>query len=104
MKVLRNIIQESEQYYRDIKRKLERQILVLPKGSIKMRKIAGRPYYYHQYRDGAKVVHKYLGNARPEELIQKMKNRKSTQEEFKKVEEALKIKQRCKGRRRDKSR
>lgn len=104
MKVLENIIQESGQYYRDIKGKLERQILVLPKGSVKMRKIAGRPYYYHQYRDGEKVVHKYLGKARPEELIQQIKKRKSSQEELKKVKEALKIIQRSKGRRRDKSR
>lgn len=104
MKVLKNIIQESGQYYRDIKGKLERQILVLPKGSIKMRKIAGHPYYYHQYRDGQKVIHKYLGKEPPEELIQQIKKRKSSQEELKKVKEALKIIQRSKGRRRDKSR
>ncbi len=100
MKVLKNILQESEQYYRDIKRKLERQIRVLPRGGVKMRKIAGRSYYYHQYRDGEKVIHKYLGKERPEELIQQIKKRKSSQEELKKVKEALKIIQRSKGRKR----
>lgn len=100
MKVLKHILQESEQYYRDIKRKLERQIRVLPRGGVKMRKIAGRPYYYHQYRDGEKVIHKYLGKERPEELIQQIKKRKSSQEELKKVKEALKIIQRSKGRKR----
>lgn len=104
MKVLKSIIQESEQYYRNIKKKIERQILVLPKGSVKTRKIAGRPYYYHQYRDGEKVIHKYLGKEPPEGLIQQIKKRRNSREELKKVKEALKIIQRSKGRRRDKSR
>lgn len=100
MKVLKSIIRESERYYQDIRKKLERQILALPKGGVKMRRIAGRPYYYHQYRDGDKVIHKYLGKERPDELIQMIKKRKNFQGEFKKVKEALKIIRRSKGRKR----
>ena len=104
MRILANILKESEQYYRDIKLKLERQIIALPKGSVKERKISGYKYYYHQYRDGEKIVHKYLGKEKPAELLGQIDRRRSLQNELKKVKEALKIIKRSKGRKRDQTR
>ena len=89
MKVLKNILEESKEYYLELERKIEKRIKDLPKGSIKERIIGGRKYYYLQYREGKKVVHKYLGKNKPEELIKQIKERKALLEELKKVKEAL---------------
>ncbi|MCD6080863.1 MAG: hypothetical protein J7J54_05380 [Candidatus Omnitrophica bacterium] len=89
MKVLKNILEESKEYYLELERKIEKRIKDLPKGSIKERIIAGRKYYYLQYREGKKVVHKYLGKNKPEKLIKQIKERKALLEELKKVKEAL---------------
>jgi len=104
MKILANILKESEQYYRDIKIKLERQIISLPKGNVKERKISGNKYYYHQFRDGKKVIHKYLGKEKPSELLEGIAKRQFLHKELQKVKEALKILKRSKGRKRDKVR
>ena len=56
MKVLKGILEESKQYYLDVKKKIQKNIAQLPKGSVKERKIHGRKYYYLQSRKGAKVV------------------------------------------------
>jgi len=91
MKVLKNILEESRNYYLELKKKIERKIKNLPKGSIKKRKICGRIYYYFQYRKGKKVIHKYLGKNKPEDLIKQIKERKALLRELKEVNEALKL-------------
>jgi hypothetical protein len=104
MKVLANIIQESEQYYRDIKKKIESQIGSLPKGSVKERALGEQKYYYHQFRKGDKVIHKYLGKDRPDLLFKQVKQRQALQSELKNVKDALKLIKMSKGRKRDQSR
>jgi hypothetical protein len=91
MKVLKGILSESKEYYLDIKKKINKKLANLPRGSIKERKISEKKYYYLQYRDGKKVVHKYLGKNKPEELMNQLKERKILQNELEKVEDALKI-------------
>lgn len=101
MKVLKNIIEESEKYYRSIKKKIERQLVSLPRGSVKVRKIGSRKYYYHQFREGAKVVHRYLGKENPGAFQSDLKRRNSLRTELNKVKAALKIIKMSKGRKRD---
>jgi hypothetical protein len=91
MKVLKNILEESKEYYLGVKKKIENKIKHLPKGSIKERKIGRSKYYYFQYREGKKVVHKYLGKEKPEELIKEIKERKALLEELKKVNKAIEL-------------
>jgi hypothetical protein len=91
MKVLRNILEESKDYYLELKKKIERKIKNLPKGSIKERKICGKIYYYLQYREGKKVIHKYLGKNKPQELIKQIQERKVLLNELKKVNQALEL-------------
>ena len=76
----------------------------LPKGSIKKRAIGGQKYYYHQFRKGEKVVHKYLGKKNPSPLIKQIDQRKLLHNELKKVKAALKLIKMSKGRKRDSSR
>ena len=98
MEILKNILSESNGYYLNAKKTIEKQLKVLPKGSIKRRKISGKVYYYLQYRSGTRVIQKYLGRKRPDELINKINERKSLKLELKKVRESLKVIKRSQGR------
>ncbi len=100
MEILKGILLESEEYYLDIRKKIEKKLSQLPQGSVKARGISGGRYFYLQKRLDKKVVHKYLGKNKPEDLIKKLKMRKALNSELKKVKEALKILQRTKGRQR----
>ena len=100
MKVLKNVLEESRDYYLELKKKIERKIKNLPKGSIKERKIYGGKYYYLQYRQGKKVIHKYLGKNKPEKFIKQIKERKALLRELKEINEALKLINRTKKRKR----
>ncbi len=97
MSVLKGILSESQEYYLNIKDKINRKLSDLPKGSIKERIIAGKKYYYLQQRILNKIVHKYLGKQKPEDLIKKLQLRKSMRNELKKVDEALKLLKRSRG-------
>ena len=99
MKVLQGILSESKEYYLQAREKIKKKIANLPKGSIKERMIAGKKYYYLQQRVGNRVVHKYLGKERPEEVASKIKERKELGLELRKVNGALRIIRRSEGRR-----
>lgn len=100
MKVLKGILSESREYYLQVKRKIEKILSVLPKGSIKERKISGRRYYYLQYRRQKKVIQKYLGKEKPEAIIKQIKKRRVLKEGLNDIKEALKIIRRSEGRKR----
>ena len=100
MKVLKGILKESREYYKQMEAEILRRLSNLPKGSIKRRKINQRVYYYLQYRKGAKVVHKYLGKKKPVDLAGKLKERSDLEKELKKVKRSLALLKRTKGRRR----
>ncbi len=101
MKVLQGILLESKGYYFDIKKKIEKKLANLPKGGVKEREIAGKKYYYLQYRAGKKIMQKYLGKNKPENLIKQIKERNALKIELKKVDEALKMIKRTEGRKHD---
>lgn len=54
----------------------------LPKGSIKEKKVNGNNYYYLNYREGDKVISKYLGkdNDSIVKLKEQLKRRKQIEE------------------------
>jgi hypothetical protein len=97
MKVLKGILSESKEYYLDAKEKIAEKLSSLPAGSIKERLISGKKYYYLQQRVRNKIVHKYLGRDRPEDLIKKINERKVLKDELKKINEALGILKRAEG-------
>ncbi len=101
MSVLKNILSESKEHYLSVKRKVERRLAGLPRGSIKERKISGRKYYYLQYRSSRKVIHKYLGRDKPEGILRQIKERKKLKAELKKVDEALKLLRKAEGKKHD---
>ena len=101
MRVLKGVLKESEQYYRSVQKKIIKKLASLPRGSIKERIIRGKKYYYLQERIHNKIVHKYLGKKKPEDILKKIKMRKALRRELKDVKESLKILARAKGRKRD---
>ena len=91
MRVLKGILNESKEYYVREQEALNKELSKLPKGSVKKRKFGNGFYYYLQYRDEKKVIHKYLGKSNPIEIINKLKRRKALEKELKKVKESLKL-------------
>ena len=64
------------------------ELETLPKGSVFKRKIGNQEYFYLNYREGNKVVSKFLGNAKDfqtEELEQQLKKRKELSAVLKKL-------------------
>ena len=81
MKVLKGILSESKEYYLDVKKRIQKRLAKLPKGSIKKRNISGKRYYYIQIRKDKKIKHEYLGKEKldynKKENITKNKNSKT---------------------------
>lgn len=102
MEVLKSVLSESRKYYHDIEQRIKKRLLKLPKGSIKTRIIAGKKYYYKQQRVGKKVVHKYIGKDKPQELINRIKERRKLMADLKIIRQNRKIIERTKSIKNDK--
>ena len=102
MKVLKGVLKESKAYYIQLKKEIKYRLSQLPVGSIKKRRLNKQLYYYLQYRKGPKVIHKYLGKHKPEELGKKLIERRKLENELKKIFQSLMILKRIRGRKRNK--
>ena len=91
MKVLKGILKDSKEYYEKERKLLEKELFRLPKGSIKKRKIGNNYYYYLQYRERKKVIHKYLGKLAPQKIIKEIERRHLLLNELQKVKDSLKL-------------
>ena len=100
MSILKGILSESKGHYLEVKKKIEKKLASLPKGSVKERIISAKKYYYLQNRIGEKIVHKYLGRKKPEEILRQLQERKKLKAELKKVKEALRLLKRTEGKKR----
>ena len=58
---------------------IENVIESLPRGYISVKNIAGRTYYYRQWREGSKVVSTYVTDATLDIINQKIKVRKQNE-------------------------
>jgi hypothetical protein len=91
MRVLKGILKDSLKHYQRQERQLRQQIAKLPRGSIKPRRLKGQVYYYYQERQGPKVVHRYLGRRKPEQLLAQIQQRRRLRSELSKVRAALRL-------------
>lgn len=90
MKALKGVIGESKAYYQQVEKEILKRLASLPKGGVKKRKLNKQVYYYLQVRRGRRVIHKYLGKQKPEEIAQQLKERKRLEEQLKMVRRSLK--------------
>lgn len=61
------------------------ELNTLPQGSISEKKIKGKTYFYHQFKQNGKLVSKYLKQPEVEELRRLIARRKEIEEEIKKI-------------------
>jgi hypothetical protein len=93
MSALRPILQEEQQRLGRLCRKYRAEISKLPKGSISVKARRGRLYAYLAYRDGGRVVFKYIGGAQSKkvaEIREKIRSRKRFETLLKKARANLK--------------
>ena len=64
---------------------LEKQLAVLPKGSISRKKIRGKDYYYHRWTENKKRVEKYLPAEEVDTLRKQIERRKALEAELKEL-------------------
>lgn len=63
----------------------------LPKGTISERTVNGKTYFYLKYRDGKKVVSKYIAKDGVEKLRERIEKRKHIEAMIKSLKEELAI-------------
>lgn len=101
MSIVSNLISKESVRNQNMITEYEKQLADLPKGSIKSKTIGKNVYYYLYYREGKKVISKYLGkdeesiNVIKELLIKRnhielmLKQLKQEQQEIKRLEALL---------------
>lgn len=65
---IKDMLNEELENSLQIKQDYEHALNELPRGSLVLKNIGGRPYYYMAYREGAKVKFDYLGKLSGEEI------------------------------------
>jgi hypothetical protein len=91
MENLRDSFREKAALYRRQMELIAARLIILPKGSIKPKKIGGETFFYLQYRRGKTVKSDYIGKSFPPALQENLSERKRLESELKQVREALKL-------------
>lgn len=89
MSVLAALLSKEENRNKNMIAEYSRELKALPKGSIKSRKVKDKSYYYLTFRDGDKVITKYVG--KDEKFLvsirEQLARRKQVEEILKKLKE-----------------
>jgi hypothetical protein len=91
MGILKGILKDSLAYYLDLDRRLRARLKELPRGSVLKRRIGSRDYFYLNYRNGRRVVSRYLGRQQPTQFEKAIKERRLIKQQLKEVEENLRV-------------
>ena len=86
MTYLQSVIEKEEKRNNNMINEYLLELDSLPKGSIKEKKVKNNVYYYLNYRDGNKVISKYIG--KEEKLVNQVKEQLNRR---KQIEELLKL-------------
>lgn len=89
--MLKQVLKENKEFYLQSKKAILKELNNLPKGSIKKRKISNNFYYYLQYRKEYKIIQKYLGKKKPQDLEKKIERRKLLKNQLKEINKNIKI-------------
>ena len=90
MGTVEDSLKEDYIYFLEELLRVEREWEALPKGSISAKKIHSKIYYYHQFREGKKVISKSLGPVFPGGLAQEIQRRKRIEAQKKEIKKNLK--------------
>ena len=61
MNLLLHTVMQERQRIENMLAQYEAELSLLPKGTISEKNSGGKTYYYLKYRDGKKVISKYIG-------------------------------------------
>lgn len=88
--ILTTIIQEKQriEYMRE---RYQEELSRLPKGTISEKKSGEKVYYYLKYRDGGKVVSRYISKSAIDEVRAQVEKRKHIEAMIKSLQEELVI-------------
>lgn len=100
MAILKGILKDSLDYYLDLERRLKARLKELPQGSLFKRRIGRKDYYYLIFRDGKKVVSKYLGKEKPAQIEKDIRERRLIKKQIKEVSDSLSMINRLRKRKR----
>ena len=97
MSVLDEVLKEEYERLLRMRSAMSIEYDALPKGSISRKNIRGCDCYYQQYREGDKIVSKYIKKAELDELAAKIEKRRILRKtlrdidaEMKKIERTIK--------------
>ena len=85
MAVLEDILSEELQRIERIEAAYTEELYSLPKGVLVRKNIAGGEYYYLQYREGNKIISKYIKPENKNETSVSIERRKSLQVALKRI-------------------
>lgn len=76
-----------------LQRELKHNISMLPKGTVKERRVKDKKYYYLAYRENGKVINKYIGDdtLEAERISKLVEERKSYESQLKELQKDWKI-------------
>lgn len=76
MNLLLHTVMQERQRIENMLVQYETELSQLPKGTISEKNRGGKTYYYLKYRDGKKVVSKYIGRQEIDEVRERVEKRK----------------------------
>ena len=85
MAILDDILREELQRIERVRAAYLDELSSLPKGTLVRKKIAEGEYYYLQYREGSKVISKYIKARAQNEISAKIERRKTLQDALKRL-------------------
>jgi hypothetical protein len=88
---LEQALEENIRYYRMQEEETLAALSGLPRGSIKVKRSKGRTYHYLQYRDGGRVVQRYMGTSYPAELAAQIERRRRLRAQLADIRRALRL-------------
>lgn len=83
MNLLLKLIKQEKSRNEYLINEYQKELKILPKGTISLKKINGNSYYYLNYRDGDKVVSKYIG--KDKEKVDAMNDKLARREQIEKI-------------------
>ena len=93
MAMVFDILEEEKKRLMELKEKYERQISMLPKGSISRKKRWNREYIYLAYREADKIKFDYIGPVASDvakKLSEKIEKRRELENKLQQVDKNLK--------------
>ncbi len=88
--IISTILQEKQRINYMLE-KYQETLAELPKGTISEKQIKGNTYYYLKYRNGKKIVSKYVGKQEVETLKQQIDKRRHIEAMIKSLLEEQKL-------------